>query len=347
MKALVLHAKEDLRYEEIATPIINSDEVLIKVRATGICGSDFPRVLGGESRYFPNILGHEFSGEIAEIGDKVTHLVSGDKVTGAPLKPCMECDDCLSGNHAQCKHYSFIGSREFGTFAEYVKMPARNVVKLPEGCSFVQGAFIEPITVALHGLFLADFKGASSVAIVGAGTIGLLALQCAKAMGAKTITAFDISEANLEKAKKLGADYIVNTSSKDMRKQIKEITKGKGFEYVIESAGVQFTEILSLEIAGVKGNVMYIGTPHSEIKLQQNEFEFINRKELLVRGSWMSYSNPWPGKEWTIAGDYLSTGKINVDLLADRIVPMEEGVQAFKDIKARIVNGKVILTNER
>ncbi|HAS80302.1 MAG TPA: galactitol-1-phosphate 5-dehydrogenase [Fusobacteriaceae bacterium] len=347
MKALVLHKKEDLRYEDIATPIINEDEVLIKVKATGICGSDFPRVLGGESRYFPNILGHEFSGEIVEVGSNINNLKPKDKVTGAPLKPCMKCDDCLSGNHAQCKNYSFIGSREFGTFAEYVKMPGRNVVKLPEGCTFIQGAFIEPITVALHGLFLANFKGASSVAIVGAGTIGLLALQCAKAMGAKTITAFDISEVNLEKAKKLGADHIINTSSEDMREQIKKITNGKGFEYVIESAGVQFTEILSLEIAGVKGNVMYIGTPHSEIKLKQNEFEYINRKELLVRGSWMSYSNPWPGKEWIIAGDFLSSGKINVDLLADRIVPMEEGVQAFKDIKARKVNGKIILINER
>lgn len=344
MKAAVLHAKNDLRYEEIAKPEISGEEILINVKATGICGSDMPRVLGDASHYYPNVFGHEFSGVIAEIGEDVKkEFEVGDKVTAAPLKPCHECDNCLKGDYALCKNYSFVGSREFGTWAEYVKVPAVNVVKLPQQVSFIEGAFIEPITVALHGLILMNFKPMSTVAITGMGTIGLLTLQAAKIMGAKEITVFDIDDEKLKLAKELGADNALNTSNENFKEKVSEITKNQGFEMVIETAGVPQTELLCLDIAANKASVMYIGTPHKSFTIEPSQFENMNRKELKVSGSWMSYSAPFPGEEWELAAHYLGTGQIKVDKLLDRTTPLSEITAAFKDIEANNVSGKVML----
>jgi L-iditol 2-dehydrogenase len=343
MKAAVLYGQKDLRIDEIDKPSINEEEVLIRVKATGICGSDIPRVLGTASHYYPNVFGHEFSGQVEAMGEKVTTVKIGDRVTVAPLKPCHTCEDCLSGNHALCKKYSFIGSREYGAWAEYVKAPQINVVKIPDNCSYIQGAFIEPITVALHGLLLMDFQPLTSVAITGMGTIGLLTLQCAKIMGAKDITVFDVDAHRLDIAKQLGATYCVNTLTSDYKETIAHITGGKGFQMVLETAGVPQTELLCLELAGAKAKVMYIGTPHTSFTIEPKQFELMNRKELIIRGSWMSYSAPYPGKEWQLAAHYLGLGQISVDKLIDRVIPMEDMWEAFEAIEARQVSGKIIV----
>jgi len=187
MKAAVLHAKDDLRYEEYPTPQPKEGEVLIKVKATGICGSDIPRVLGDGAHYYPIVLGHEFSGEVVETGKGVTSVKPGDRVAGVPLLPCMKCDDCQKGSYSQCKFYSFIGSRVQGSFAEYVVAPERNVVKFDDSVSFEQGAFFEPSTVAFHGLNRVEYRGGEDVAILGGGTIGLFTAQWARIFGAKRV----------------------------------------------------------------------------------------------------------------------------------------------------------------
>ncbi|WP_330616487.1 alcohol dehydrogenase catalytic domain-containing protein [Terrisporobacter sp.] len=130
MKAGVVHGKEDIRFEDIAKPTPRDKQVLIKVKYTGVCGSDVPRVNDGASHFFPNVLGHEFSGVIEEIGEGVTSLKAGDRVAGVPLVPCMECVDCQVGDYSLCKNYSFIGSREFGSFAEYVVVPEKMQLNL-------------------------------------------------------------------------------------------------------------------------------------------------------------------------------------------------------------------------
>ncbi|NLO82373.1 MAG: galactitol-1-phosphate 5-dehydrogenase [Clostridiales bacterium] len=338
MKAAVLHDQRDIRYDEIVVPDIKEDEILVKVKATGICGSDIPRVLGSAAHYYPIVLGHEFSGEVVEVGSQVTNVKAGDRISGAPLIPCHKCIDCTRGHFSQCKHYSFIGSRVDGSWAEYVKMPGINAIKLPEKVSFVQGAFFEPTTVALHGLFVMDFRGGYDTAIVGMGTIGLLTLQCARILGARRIFAFDIDNKRLDIARDYGADVCINTGDDDFREKVNELTRGRGFDMVIETAGVEFTEKLCLEIAANKGNVMFIGTPSRPITLQPREFEHINRKELTVRGSWMSYSAPFPGREWELAGCYFAKGLIRIEELIDRIVPLEDAAEVFKDFE---VPGKV------
>ena len=215
MKAGVVHAKNDIRYEEIQTPEPGKGQVKIKVKYTGICGSDVPRVNGDACHFFPNVLGHEFSGTVAETGEGVTSLKPGDRVAGVPLVPCMKCEDCLRGDYSLCKHYSFIGSREFGSFAEYVVVPEKNAVPFGDDVSFEQGAFFEPATVALHGLNRLDYQGGKTVAVLGGGTIGLFTMQWAKIFGAAKVVVFDITPERLDLAIRLGADAVVKTGEAD------------------------------------------------------------------------------------------------------------------------------------
>lgn len=344
VKAAVLYGQKDIRYEETDMPQIGSDEVLVRVKVTGICGSDMPRVLSKGARYYPIILGHEFSGEVELVGEMVKNVSVGDRVSGAPLIPCYQCVDCSKGHYSQCKNYSFIGSRRAGSWAEYVKIPAVNAVKLPDEVGFVEGAFMEPLTVALHGLFLMNFYGGVDVAVIGMGNIGLLTLQCAQALGAKRVFAFDIDEEKLNIAEDYGAHVCINTGEPGFKDKVWELTNGRGFEMVVETAGVEITEKLSLELAANKGNVMYIGTPSKPISLKPQEFEYLNRKELTVRGSWMSYSAPFPGREWELAGYYLQNKQVIVDRLIDRITPMENIASVFKDLAIPgKVKGKVLL----
>ena len=140
MYAGVVHAPFDIRYEQTETPEPGKGEVRIKVKYTGICGSDVPRVNGNACHFFPIILGHEFSGTVDAVGEGVTSVAAGDRVAGVPLVPCMKCDDCLHGNFSLCKHYSFIGSRQNGSFAEYVVVPESNAFRFDEDVSFEKGA---------------------------------------------------------------------------------------------------------------------------------------------------------------------------------------------------------------
>ena len=308
MKAAVLYANEDIRYDDYKTPTIGENDknsVIIKVYASGICGSDVPRVLNNASHYYPNVLGHEFAGEIVETGNDVTTLSIGDKVAGAPLIPCMRCADCQSGNYALCKHYSFIGSREQGSFAEYVKILAINAVKFDSSISYEQGAFFEPSTVALHGLRVNNYIGGYDVVILGGGTIGIFTMQWAKIFGAKSVTVFDISDERLALCKKMGADYIVNTKTEPINKN--------AYHFVFETAGVTATMHLAFEIAGNKANVCFIGTPTTDLTFTPKLFENMNRKEFKLTGSWMSYSAPFPGEEWELTAHYFKTGQLKFD----------------------------------
>ena len=259
MKAGVVHAREDIRYEEIEKPVPKKGQVLIKVKYTGICGSDIPRVNGDACHFFPNVLGHEFSGTVEEVGEGVTSVKPGDRVAGVPLVPCMECEDCQKGNYSLCKHYSFIGSREFGSFAEYVVVPEKNAVKFEDSVSFEQGAFFEPATVALHGLERVDFKGGKTVAILGGGTIGMFVMQWAKIFGAKEVVVFDISDERLELGKRLGATAGINTLEEDFMDKAMALTGGKGYDYVYETAGNSITIKMAFQLAANKAQVCCVG----------------------------------------------------------------------------------------
>lgn len=348
MKAGVVHAKNDIRYEDIQKPVPKEGQVLVKVKYTGICGSDIPRVNGDACHFFPNVLGHEFSGTIEEVGEGVTSLKPGDRVAGVPLVPCMKCADCQRGDYSLCKHYSFIGSREFGSFAEYVAVPERNAVKFDDEVSFEQGAFFEPATVALHGLRRVDYKGGKTVAILGGGTIGLLTMQWANIFGAKKAVVFDIVPERLELAKRLGAAEAINTLDEDFQEQVAAVTDGKGFDYVYETAGNVITMKMAFQLAANKAQVCFIGTPTKELSFSVAEWENMNRKEFTMTGSWMSYSAPFPGDEWELAAHYFKTGKLRFDdSFIFKKVPLSKIADAFEMFKTPgTVKGKILIDSE-
>ena len=349
MKAGVVHAREDIRYEEIETPKPGKGEVLIKVKYTGICGSDVPRVNGDACHFFPNVLGHEFSGVVAEIGEGVTSLQPGDRVAGVPLVPCMECEDCQKGNYSLCKHYSFIGSRQFGSFAEYVAVPERNAVKFEDEVSFEQGAFFEPATVALHGLQRVPFEGGKTVAILGGGTIGMFVMQWANIFGARETVVFDIAEERLALGKRLGATASINTLEEDYMEKAMALTGGRGYDYVFETAGNTVTMKMAFALAANKANICFVGTPTKELSFSVSEWENMNRKEFTLTGSWMSYSAPFPGKEWELTAYYFKTGQLKFDdSFIYKKIPLSRIAEAFEMFKTPgLVKGKILIDSEK
>ena len=348
MKAAVVCANEDVKYMDYEEPQVGPGLVKIKVKASGICGSDIPRVLHNGVHFYPIVLGHEFSGDVVEIGEGVTTIKMGDRVSGAPLIPCMKCDDCQNGNFSLCRHYSFIGSRQQGSNAEYIVIPEQNAVAFDQSISYEQGAMFEPSTVALHGLFQNDYKGGEYTAVLGGGTIGMFTMQWSKIFGAKKVVVFDISEERLALAKRLGADEVINTSLEGYKEKAMELTEGKGFAFVFETAGQIPTMHMAFELASNKASVCFIGTPHENLSFTPAMWENMNRKEFKLTGSWMSYSSPFPGKEWKLTAHYFATGQLKFDPgFIFKKMPMSEAQEAFQMFKTPgLVKGKVLLVNE-
>jgi L-iditol 2-dehydrogenase len=349
MKAAVLHANSDLRYEDCPVPEPGQGEALIRVKAAGICGSDIPRVLNDGAHYYPIVLGHEFSGEVVQTGPGVTSVQPGDRVTAAPLLPCHACADCRRGDYALCRHYSFIGSRVQGSFAQYVKAPEQNLVKFAENVPWEQAAFFEPSTVALHGLMRVPYRGGEDVAVLGGGTIGILTAQWARIFGAKRVAVLDIDSDRLALARQYGADAVIHTLETDFMKKAMDLTGGRGFGYVYETAGADATMKMAFELAANKAGVCFIGTPGKDLVLPPRLLENILRREFTLTGSWMSYSAPFPGREWALTAHFMGTGalKVGSDMIFRRF-PLSQAADAFALFTTPAdVKGKVLLVPEQ
>jgi L-iditol 2-dehydrogenase len=345
MKAAVLHGKNDIRYEEIDNPILEPNTVKVQVMVTGVCGSDVPRVLEGKAHSFPIVLGHEFSGIVSELGPGTTGLSIGDHVAGVPLIPCFHCEDCKRGDFALCKNYSFIGSRRNGSFSEYIVVPQTNVFKIDSKISFSDAALFEPSTVALHGLLMLNINKGASVAIIGGGTIGYFAVQWAKVLGAEVVTIISRSQNKLNLCLKAGADFAIGASDDDFIALAKEKNKGNGYDFVVETAGATEAMKNAFELVGNKGQVCFIGTPTKDLIFQPKQWELMNRKEFTLTGSWMSYSNPFPGHEWEMTASHFSDGRIWADsAIIYKTFPLSQADEAFKLFEDRNgVQGKIML----
>lgn len=342
MKALVVHGISDVKLEEVDIPTIDEKQVLVKVKACGICGSDLPRVLDGQAHYFPIILGHEFAGEIVKIGSEVKGWSLGDRVTAAPLLPCSICNYCTMGKPHMCTSYSFIGSRENGAMAEYVAVNQQNLIKLPEEVSYTQGTLIEPITVAIHGVDRVNLRLGETVLVLGLGTIGLLTIQCLKAAGVGKIYAIDIVNEKLKIAKQLGADVAINSLEVDLKEYF---AKNEQPTAVFETSGSAIGQAQSLSVVDKLGKVVYIGTSTKNVILTPSEFEKILRGELEVTGSWMSYSAPFPGYEWDTAVRLIKEKKIDVSPIITHKFRLEDRLKAFEILRDKNSNAiKVIFT---
>ncbi|HGD3423827.1 TPA: galactitol-1-phosphate 5-dehydrogenase [Enterobacter hormaechei] len=344
MKSVVIHAEGSVRVEERPLPFIQAaDDVLVRVTCSGLCGSDIPRIFAKGAHYYPITLGHEFSGYVEACGTDVSDLKVGDGVACVPLLPCFSCPECEKGYYSLCKHYQFVGSRSEGGNAEYVVVKRANLFRLPETMTIEDGAFIEPITVGLHAFHLASGCEGKNVIIVGAGTIGLLAMQCALALGASSVTAIDINDEKLALASRLGATRVFNSRSLSADDIFSALSESRFDQLVLETAGTPQTVTLAIDIAGPRAQLALVGTLHHDLHLPAATFGKILRKELTLLGSWMNYSAPWPGEEWEMAARLLADKKLQLAPLVAHSGDSESFAQAVQALNGSPMQGKIML----
>jgi len=334
MKAAVLYQTGDIRYDDFPDPQCGPQDVIIKVAACGICGSDSPRILNQWKYPLPGVPGHEFAGTIAETGAQVKQFKIGDKVVAQPLIPCGVCENCRAGHISVCDHITMLGADIPGAYAEYVRVPASNVTALGS-VDLIHAALLEPCAVALYGVLgIAPTMG-DTVAILGCGTIGQLVLQWFKICGVRRVIAVDISEKKLAEAKALGADYCVNGMKSDTVQEILAITNGSGVDIAMETAGSKITQEQCLLAVKKRGKIGYLGIARSDILLKEKSFESIFRHELTLKGFWNSYAAPFPGPAWTKSIEAFQDGKIKFAPLISHRIPLKKVTEAFAMIKRK------------
>ncbi|HED6240217.1 TPA: galactitol-1-phosphate 5-dehydrogenase [Enterobacter sichuanensis] len=344
MKSVVIHAEGSVRVEERPVPQIQAaDDVLVRIVCSGLCGSDIPRIFSKGAHYYPITLGHEFSGHVEACGADVKDLQAGDAVACIPLLPCFSCPECEKGYYSLCKQYQFVGSRSDGGNAEYIVVKRANLFRLPAEMAIEDGAFIEPVTVGLHAFHLASGCKGKNVVIVGAGTIGLLAMQCALALGAKSVTAIDINDDKLALAASLGATQVFNSRALSVDDILNALRDSRFDQLVLETAGTPQTVSLAIDIAGPHAQIALVGTLHHDLNLPVATFGKILRKELTLLGSWMNYSAPWPGEEWETAVRLLTGKKLQLEPLIAHTGDSESFAQAVQALNGAPMQGKIML----
>jgi L-iditol 2-dehydrogenase len=300
MHAAVLHAPGDIRYEEVAEPEPAPGHALVRVNAVGVCGSDIPRILYKGAHNLPIIPGHEFSGTV-EAAEGVDVAV-GQRVTIPPMIPCFKCDPCLRGLFSLCRDYSYFGSREDGAYTQLVSVPESNLLPVPDEVDDVGAASVDPAAIALHAIWRCGVTAGTRVAVVGAGPIGLFAIQWAAIMGATEITAVDVMEEKLRLATELGATQVRDAREAD------DLTGTA--DVVVETAGAPSAERQAIWLAGARGQVVYIGIPNDDVTLDPPTFSRLLREEITLHGAWNSFSAPFPGPEWTVSLEMMAGGRL-------------------------------------
>jgi L-iditol 2-dehydrogenase len=316
MTAAVLHAPGDIRVEQVDVPTPGPGQVLLKVAACGVCGSDIPRMLKNGGYRLPIICGHEFSGWVEELGEGVTGYAIGDLVSVPPLIPCYSCDYCLKGEFGLCEDYDYFGSRSDGAYAQYVVSPVGNLLKMPEGIDPRAAAMLDPAAIALHGLWKTGLRAGHRVLVIGAGPIGLFAVQWAKLHGASQIVTIDLSDEKSAMAREAGATHAVRTH--DEAKAL----AGRGFDVVFESAGVPVTVDMAANLTGPQGHAVFIGIPHAPVTLSKETFNLFMRQEASLHGSWNSFSAPFPGEEWRTAAAKMADGSLKWEFMITHELPL-------------------------
>lgn len=325
MNAAVLHKAGDIRYEKVNIPEIDDDDVLIKVAYCGVCGSDLPRTQKENgARMYPLIIGHEFSGIVEKIGKNVSNIKLGQKVAVAPLVP--NWDNLLSkeGYYGISDDAYIIGTGSNGAMAEYVKVPKENVIALAGNIGLLDAAGLEPAAIGFHACRRADIKVGDTVMVLGCGSIGQFTIQCAKIFGAKKVIAVDIFDEKLDLAEELGADITINSKKEDIFKRVMEETDGFGPQVILETAGSHFTQTQSIQLVKKHGTVVLVGLSHAPLSLDATTLERILRAEITLKGSWNSYTAPFPGRDWEGVLHFMENGQIKFKKMISHEITLEE-----------------------
>lgn len=290
MKAYVLHNINEFNLEGVVKPNPAEHEVIIKVKAAGICGSDIPRVYKTGTYSYPLIPGHEFSGEVEAVGVGVNPDWCGKRVGVFPLIPCRTCGPCRKKQYEMCRKYSYLGSRRDGGFAEYVSVPVDNLLKLPENVSFEEAAMLEPMAVAVHAMRRVKPLVDDTVAVCGMGTIGLLLVMFLMEAGVKKILAIGNKEFQKQALLKLGVleENFCDTRMINSEQWISDRTCGTGVDIFFECVGKNETVTQAVNSTIPGGKIMLVGNPYSDMQLEKAVYWKILRHQLLVTGTWNS-----------------------------------------------------------
>jgi L-iditol 2-dehydrogenase len=342
MKSLLLKEYLQLEVADLPQPSPGPNDVLIRVAACGICGSDVHGYDGTSGRRIPPIvMGHEAAGLVAAIGADVTRFHTGDRVTFDSTVYCGECAFCRRGEINLCDHREVIGVscgdyRRHGAFAEYIAVPERILYHLPESMSFPEAAMLEAVSVALHAVRVTGAIKGQTALVIGAGMIGLLTMQAARAAGAARVMIADIDATRLDLARTLGVDAAFSLSGAELTREIMQQTGGLGADVVLEAVGRNETIATAIDCVRKGGTVTLIGniTPQVTLPLQK-----VVSRQIRIQGSAASAG------EYPEAIDLVASGRILVKPLITAVAPLEDGPQWFKRLYAHEPNlMKVVLT---
>ena len=341
MKALLLSEYKHLAIAQLPAPVPGAGEVLIRVAACGICGSDVHGYDGSSGRRIPPIvMGHEAAGVIAAVGEGVTGHRAGDRVTFDSTVYCGVCEFCRRGEVNLCDDRQVVGVscgdyRRAGAFAEYVTVPERILYRLPENLSFADAAMLEAVSVAIHAVRVAEVAGGETALVIGAGMIGLLILQAARASGCSRIFVTDVDVTRLELARSLSADAIIDSSGESLMSRIERLTNGRGVDVTFEAVGRPETVAAAIDCTRKGGTVALVGniSPEVTIPLQK-----VVTRQIRLQGSCASAG------EYPQAMEWIAAGKIKVAPLITAVAPLEDGPSWFARLYAREPNlMKVVL----
>jgi L-iditol 2-dehydrogenase len=331
MKALLLSQYNQLDVADVPAPVPGAGEILVRVAACGICGSDVHGYDGTSGRRIPPIvMGHEASGVVSGVGAGVAGFKPGDRVTFDSTVYCGDCEFCRQGEINLCNNRQVIGVscgdyRRAGAFAEYVVVPQHIAYHLPDALEFEHAAMLEAVSVALHAVRISEMKGGETALVIGAGMIGLLTLQAAKAGGAAKVLVADIDPTRLQRAKSLGADETLLLSGNELAQEVLRQTRGRGVDLVLEAVGRE--ETIAASIASVRkgGTVTLIGNISPEVKIP---LQVVVSRQIRLQGSCASSG------EYPQAMELLANGKIKVKPLITAVAPLRDGPEWFARLHA-------------
>jgi L-iditol 2-dehydrogenase len=345
MKALLLSEYKHLTIADLPTPAPGAGEVLIRVAACGICGSDVHGYDGASGRRIPPIvMGHEAAGVVAALGGGAANYRAGDRVTFDSTVYCGACEFCRRGEVNLCDNRQVVGVscgdyRRPGAFAEYVVVPERILYRLPDNLSFADAAMLEAVSVAIHAVRVGEVKGGETggqtALVIGAGMIGLLIQQAARASGCSRIFVTDLDATRLELARSLGADAVIDGSRESLTSRVQELTGARGVDIVFEAVGRFETVAAAIDCARKGGTVALVGNiaPEVSIPLQK-----VVTRQIRLQGSCASAG------EYPQAMEWMEAGKIKVAPLITAVAPLDEGPSWFARLYAREPNlMKVVL----
>ena len=340
MMADRLHAVGDFRCDRVPVPVPVGRELLVRVGACGICGSDIPRIFTlGASGPLPLTIGHEFSGTIEAVGDNADPALVGRRGCFFPLIPCRSCAACLTGHYAECDNYSYLGSRRDGGFAEYCLVPSEwhFVESRNPHTSLETLAMAEPACVAQHAVRRGSVHGGDTVLIFGAGPIGILAARWASLFGAKTVLVADIVDEKVRFARDRGADAF-NCLTVNPAEFVRSRSGGKLADVVIEGTGTGAALGGCADCARPFGTVVLMGNPGGDVSVSREQYSEILRKELTLRSIWNSYFADLPVNEWKHTVDMFDSGTLGADDLITHRTDLPGLPALCRDIYERRVN---------